>query len=200
MTKASEADLIQVIADRLDPSQRDRIQAQCETMRNEFRASFDYEISTTAKGDIHWIPRATNRRARLLAVGDTCRRAAKAVAALQDDHLPEDKFELQGRQFELFFSSTKISTLLWLISERAGDLAEKLKPKARSTLEQDATAYHAFVLVVEFGDAEPSRIPKGAYLTVAKLLFEYFTGIAGRNLEASCRKVLSHYGSHRRAG
>lgn len=179
MTKTDEAELIEAIADQLDPSQRERIRLECERMKDEFHAHLDVS--------------AAEKRDRLLAVKDTCLKAAKAIGALQDDDLPEGKFPLQDRQFELFFKSTTISTLLWVVSEKSAEIAEKLKPKARSTPEKDATAHYAFMMVADFGKAEPNRSPKGPYLTVALLLFEFFTGFAEQNLESSCRKVLEQY-------
>ena len=45
---------------------------------------------------------------------------------------------------------------------------------------------------------EATTTPGGPYLSIATLLFEFFTGIAGESLESSCRKVLRQYPSRRR--
>jgi hypothetical protein len=42
---------------------------------------------------------------------------------------------------------------------------------------------------------EPSYSPKGPFVSVATLLFEYFTGIANGALSWSCRKVIEQYQS-----
>jgi hypothetical protein len=187
ISKVREAELIKDIARQLDPSQRGRIRAQCENWKDEFRALHSDELSPTEKRDT------------FLAVERTCRKAAKAVAALQDDDLPKGRYVIKGRQFEFSVRSTWLTTLLWLVSEIAGERAKKQAPlKARTTPEKDSVAHFAFVLATEFGKAKPSRSPQGPYLVVATLLYEYLTGLADQSLENSCRKVLREYPSHPR--
>lgn len=214
ITKAREAELIVEIA-RVLGHGSEEIRAWCESAREQFRAVRD-EIGATGKRD------------KLHRIMKTCLAAAKAVSDsnLQDDEwLPKGQF---GHRFEFLAGSTRIAMLLWLTAEAAKAAAEKLKlPKAKATPDKDATAHYAYMLVVEFpprrksvrrshegttdaawyanprrsgssGFQEPSSSPDGPYLTVAPLLFEYFTGQKpkakknGNPLERSCRKVLRH--------
>lgn len=190
-----EDELITDIARQLGLSaaQHSRVHDQCENMRGEFRANFEDEIG------------ATKKRSKLREVERACHQAAKAVTnAPQDwDWLQGRKFTLNGRQFELTRGSTEISMLLWQVSEAAKEAAKSLVlPKSRATPEKDLTALFTWALCTEFlPRQEPSVSPGAAYLSVASLLFEYFTDNtdnSGESLESSCRKVLKQYSSRRR--
>lgn len=138
---ATDAKLITQIARILDhePAQ---ICAWCENARGEFRAITEDEIGATEKRD------------KLRAITETCRAAAEAVGAraLQDDDwLPKGEFAVGRRRFEISAGSTKLATLLWLLSEVAAKAAAALKtPKAKTIPEKDATACFAYMLVSEF--------------------------------------------------
>jgi len=178
-------DLIEAIADQLDPSQRDRIRAECERMKEEFQVLFEDEIGATEKRD------------RLLEVEKACRRAAIAVAqAPQDDEwLPRAKLTLANDHWlELNRGGTEIATLLAVVADAAAVAAGKLAlPKAKAVPKKDATAAYAYILVTEFSIDKSSTSVGGMYFTVATLLFEYLIGIPDANLESSCRKVLKRY-------
>jgi hypothetical protein len=288
LTKAREAELIGEITSKLDPSQRDAIEARCERMRQEFRLEFVFD------NDEDNVVPSKMKHDTLVEIGEFAAKLSGAIfnGALQDeDWLPRREnnyeFTVEGRRFQLSYSSTQIGTMIGALSELAKERAKKFVPGGRRELEKDRTAFYAYELMVEFppprraklriskadrsdeswykkrqpqtkpqqseepwsirqyiegkwarlgphfqgaynallrernrwrrlsaqlpGDApipltsgperhpshseivqEPSTSPDGPYLSIAPLLFEYFTGQEPeKGLERSCRKVLA---------
>jgi hypothetical protein len=68
VAKPNESTILDAIVERLDPSQRDCIRADCERYRDEFHVNVDDAVSVAEK------------RNRLLAVKDACLKAAEAIA------------------------------------------------------------------------------------------------------------------------
>jgi hypothetical protein len=145
--------------------------------------------------------RVIERRDRLRKIENTCLQAAKAIskAPQEDDGWLKGEFDRgkSGRRFQLNVGATGLAEVLWSVSQLAGRAATQLRlPKARSVPDKDAIALYACDLMVDFSDLPPSASANGRYLTVASLLFEFFTGKPEVSLEASCKKVLKQRAGH----
>jgi hypothetical protein len=218
MTMATSDELLRSIVDQLySPAEDDnnqvaarrdlfdRILARCTDIKGEFLSHFAEEVFISKKNGGARFAKlsgtASQRTVReLRKVEKACMRAAEALSMVTDNMawLPEGKLEIKAGQNRILMGAAQLSRLLVNTSKLAKiGAGEVPRPKGQSIPHKDFSALYAYTLFGEFSDHIPNGVTDGRYSIVARLLYEFLTGIT-ENLDRSCDKVLKETRSKRR--
>jgi hypothetical protein len=202
---ADDAHWLLLIGDMLDQKQRKLVEARCEEIRQEFRASVGDELAVEQRR----IVLRRIQRGFAQSASDVCGiiRQSDDLRSLQDhEWLPYAggySGPASSEEWPLKLPSTEIALLLQALSKQAERVADSLVTPSLSPA-KEVTAVYTWMLWEEF---PPRRQRLGRSLVrppsrsklpeLASYLYAYFTGIADENMEWPCRRALSLLKSRR---